>query len=543
MSYKVLALKWRPKKFDDVIGQNHITLALNNAINNDRISHAFTFAGPRGVGKTTTARILSRVLNNIDDIDSSFDIIEMDAASNRGIDEIRNLRENASIAPAHGKFKIYIIDEVHMLTKEAFNALLKTLEEPPPKVIFILATTDPYKMPSTILSRTQRYDFRRLSINDIKKQLIIILDSENIKYNDMALNLIARKADGSMRDALGCLDQAINFCGDELNIDNVQQCLGLVSESMYINILSKIIDKDVENLISLVQESIDSGVSVNDFITDFNSFFRSLLHHMIGCSSDENELADWLKNYKHKITELDIIRIMELLLQFEYKLKFMDHPNLALEILIIKLSNLDSIVDLNSIIKNIPLGEQKVSAENMSTDIHTEVKKKDKSIKEDLIDKKKQIDISLDKKDSVSSSQKKNELKEEKKEFNTVNKVDKFISIEEIENKIFDIKKLIDKKNKKTAEFLEDIQIESTENSIIKIKINNINNFLFKSLEKDINLIKDSFNEVLKVNYSISMVKGSEMVVKEGNSSAVKKEEEHELLYDALNKFEGQIIR
>ena len=548
MNYKVLALKWRPEKFDEVIGQDHITLALNNAIKNDRISHAFTFSGPRGVGKTTTARILSRVLNNVDDIDSSFDVIEMDAASNRGIDEIRNLRENASIAPAHGKFKIYIIDEVHMLTKEAFNALLKTLEEPPSHVIFILATTDPYKMPSTILSRTQRYDFRRLSINDIKKQLIIILDSENIKYNDIALNLIARKADGSMRDALGYLDQVINFCGNKLDVDNIQQCLGLVSESMYIDIFSKIIDKDVTNLISLVQESINSGVSINDFVTDFNSFFRSLLHHMIGASSDKKELIDWLTNYRHKITELDVIRIMELLLQFEYKLKFMDHPDLALELLVIKLSNLDSIVDINSIIKNISKDEKQISIENASKKVDFEIKKKDKPVDkfvdEQIAHKESQEDLSSNIEKSSSIRKEEPDFIENKpSEPNDIEVSDKILSIKDIEDTIFDVKEIIRKTNKKTAEFLEDIEIESVKNSVIKIKINNVNNFLFKSLEKDIDLIKSSFNEALEVNYSVSLFKGSEMVVAKDNGTEVKKEEEHKLLYDALNKFEGQIIR
>ena len=183
MSYKVSALKWRPNSFEEVIGQNHITKALKNAIQFNRISHAFTFSGPRGVGKTTTARILAKEVNQVDNINSSFDIIEMDAASNRGIDEIRNLRESVNIAPAHGKYKIYIIDEVHMLTKEAFNALLKTLEEPPSYVIFVLATTDPYKMPATILSSTLRYDFRRLSVNNIIQQLRIILAAENINFH------------------------------------------------------------------------------------------------------------------------------------------------------------------------------------------------------------------------------------------------------------------------------------------------------------------------------------------------------------------------
>ena len=202
MTYQVLSIKWRPKNFNDVIGQNHVTISLANAIKRDRVAHAFCFTGPRGVGKTTVARILASELNNIESLDADFDIFEMDAASNRGIDEIRNLRENVKILPANSKYKIYIIDEVHMLTKEAFNALLKTLEEPPPHVVFILATTDPHKMPSTILSRTQRYDFKRISIQDIMKQLKLILNSEKISFDESSLDVLAQKADGSMRDAL-----------------------------------------------------------------------------------------------------------------------------------------------------------------------------------------------------------------------------------------------------------------------------------------------------------------------------------------------------
>ena len=171
MSYKVLSLKWRPANFEEVVGQDHITKALSNAIKLNRLAHAFTFSGPRGVGKTSTARILAKKLNQIKDLSESTDVIEMDAASNRGIDEIRNLKENINYAPVHGRYKIYIIDEVHMLTKEAFNALLKTLEEPPPYVVFILATTELHKMPETIISRTQRYEFKRLSVDDIIKQM------------------------------------------------------------------------------------------------------------------------------------------------------------------------------------------------------------------------------------------------------------------------------------------------------------------------------------------------------------------------------------
>ena len=188
MSYQILSLKWRPKKFSEIVGQKHISQALSNAIKLDRVAHAFTFSGPRGVGKTSTARILSQELNNVDNINNSIDVLEMDAASNRGIDEIRNLRESVQYAPSNGKYKIYIIDEAHMLTKEAFNALLKTLEEPPNYVIFILATTELYKMPETIVSRTQRYDFKRLTVEDIYCQMKHILKEE--KYRAFANKIL-----------------------------------------------------------------------------------------------------------------------------------------------------------------------------------------------------------------------------------------------------------------------------------------------------------------------------------------------------------------
>ena len=315
MTYKVLALKWRPSNFDQIIGQEHITKSLKNAIKFNRISHAFTFSGPRGVGKTTTARILARELNSVDDINSSFDIIEMDAASNRGIDEIRSLRENVSIAPAHGQYKIYIIDEVHMLTKEAFNALLKTLEEPPDHVVFILATTDPYKMPSTVISRTQRYDFRKLSIDDIKKQLVIILESENKDFNNKSLTLIARKADGSMRDALGYLDQVITYCGEKIDFNEVQKVLGVIGDSLYLDLFSSICNKDVQTVSDIMDKAINiGGVAVINFVADFNIFLRNILYCMIGKNKGETIIEDWIEDNKN-ISQLDVIRIMELLMK------------------------------------------------------------------------------------------------------------------------------------------------------------------------------------------------------------------------------------
>jgi len=229
MSYVVLARKWRPMKFEKVVAQSHVTTTLSNAIKNDRLASAYLFSGPRGIGKTTTARIFAKAINcdkgptptpcnecsSCTEITGSrsLDVFEIDGASNRGIDEVRNLRENLRYAATQGKYKIYIIDEVHMLTTEAFNALLKTLEEPPAKVLFIFATTEPHKVPATILSRCQRYDFRRIPLNEIVQQLQNICTSEKINIDEKSLFLIARKSDGSLRDSQSLLFRLINYFG------------------------------------------------------------------------------------------------------------------------------------------------------------------------------------------------------------------------------------------------------------------------------------------------------------------------------------------
>ena len=533
MTYKVLAIKWRPKKFDEIIGQEHITKSLKNAIKHNRISHAFTFSGPRGVGKTTTARILAMELNKVEDLSSSFDIIEMDAASNRGIDEIRSLRENVAISPAHGKYKIYIIDEVHMLTKEAFNALLKTLEEPPEHVIFILATTDPYKMPATILSRTQRYDFRRLSISNIVEQFKIILKEDNIEYNEGALKLIARKADGSMRDGLGFLDQVLNYSEKNVSLENVQSSLGVINDQTYMQILDSIYKKNVNNVITLTSQSINSGTAIEDFIADFNIFLRNVLYSMISRGNNEiSVIADWVVNNSH-ITQMEIVRLMDLLLQFEVKSKFSKQSNLALEVLMVKLCNLDSIIDISSLISNgkqilnnsINENDKTQKSVNANENIVKEKKVLEDSNYKNISSNEKSIDdsISIDKIDVKNNSEEFDKTK--------------------IKEKIPEIISLIEKENSKTASFMNDIEIDSIDNDEIKIIVNNLSNFIYDTLIKDVKLIKKAFNIILDSNHKIVLSRGTEMVLKSEKNKKKNKDKDHPLFMQIIEKFDGQVIK
>ena len=307
MSYTALYRKFRPQEFEDVKGQEHIVTTLKNQIKADRIGHAYLFCGTRGTGKTTVAKIFAKAVNCEHPVDgspcgkcpacqgiaagTSMNVIEIDAASNNGVDNIRQIREEVSYRPTEGKYKVYIIDEVHMLSAGAFNALLKTLEEPPAYVIFILATTEAHKIPITILSRCQRYDFHRISIDTITDRLAELMRTEQVDVEERALRYVAKAGDGSMRDALSLLDQCIAFhLGEKLTYENVLEVLGAVDTEVFSALLRQVLAKDVTGAIRTVDHLVDQGRELGQMVNDFTWYMRNLL--LIQSADDMEEVLD-----------------------------------------------------------------------------------------------------------------------------------------------------------------------------------------------------------------------------------------------------------
>ncbi|MGB9720782.1 MAG: DNA polymerase III subunit gamma/tau [bacterium] len=355
MAHKVFSLKYRPQNFDELTGQSHIVLSLKGAISSGAIGHAFLFAGPRGVGKTTTARILAKSLNCINgptlypcqecpsckEITSSrsVDVIEIDGASNRGIDEIRNLRESIRYAPLHGRYKIYIIDEVHMLTQEAFNALLKTLEEPPSSVIFILATTSPVKVPATIISRCQRFVFKRLSISEIIGRLKQIAQKEELEITDKALYYLALRADGSIRDGESILEQLSSFVEGKITEEHVFKLVGFLSVDFYIELIDKIVQKDLKQMFLLLNKSIEEGADVLEIYKGMIAYLRKILLAHIGLNYELIESTAEEINVLKGI-DLDnarLVNLIETCLRFEDTIRRSVNPRIALELLFAQL--------------------------------------------------------------------------------------------------------------------------------------------------------------------------------------------------------------
>jgi len=374
MTYLIYARKYRPQTFEEMIGQKPIVRTLQNAIKNNRVAQAYIFSGMRGVGKTTAARILAKALNcqqgptptpcnkcefckDINE-DHSIDVLEIDGASNRGIDEVRSLREGVKYKPIRSRYKVIIIDEVHMLTREAFNALLKTLEEPPPHTVFIFATTEFHKVPATIISRCQHFEFKKISQKEIIKHLLFITKEEKIEISTYGLDLIADAADGSLRDAQSLLDKAVAFSGEIIRDEDLKEVLGTISREILFSFSKAVLEEKPEEIFNLVEKVVEYGYDLRFLYKEMIQHFRNmLLVKSVKSPQDllplnEEEIDD-LRKEAEKASREELLRYLVVLQGGEQELKFSSHPRIYLEAFLIKLCHFKKIADIKDIIKDI----------------------------------------------------------------------------------------------------------------------------------------------------------------------------------------------
>ena len=362
-NYRALTRKYRPQSFDDIVSQDHVSSTLKNAIKQNRISHAYMFSGPRGVGKTTMARVLARTINQIDNsvdgesLNQTLNIVEIDAASNNKVEDVHQLRETVRIPPQNGRYKVFIIDEVHMLSKQAFNALLKTLEEPPSYAIFIFATTEPHKVLPTILSRVQRFDFKRISVDEIVQRLKNICIDEYITIDDESLHVIAKKADGALRDALGLMDQAIAFCGTTIKHEELLQALNVVGHDQLFEYTDAIQKQDSNTGLDLINRLIKNGVDIQEFLVSLTEHLRNLY---VAHQSDKMYLVEATEETKEKYREAaklfsdeELIRMLHLVSEAQVKIKDVQQPRIHFEILMLKLIHMGRTKEISELISGL----------------------------------------------------------------------------------------------------------------------------------------------------------------------------------------------
>lgn len=576
MTYLVMARKYRPKMFDEVVGQTHVTTTLKNAIQTNRISHAYLFAGPRGTGKTTVARILAKALNckegptphpcNRCDscreiaIGRSLDVMEIDGASNNSVDDIRALRENIRYVPSQARYKVYIIDEVHMLSDSAFNALLKTLEEPPAHAIFVFATTEPHKLPQTVLSRCQRFDFRRIPVNDLVKTVMDIAEKENLEIEKEASYVLARRADGSLRDLLSLLDQVIAYGSESESPERerekissalIAETLGLVNQDKLFEITDAIGEKDAAKGISILNQLMDSGIDLPEFVNSLLQHLRDLLIAKV--SGDSNVLFDlsdvYIEKYKEKspaFTEIDLLRMIRMLADLNLNLKRASDPRILLEMTLMKILKMDSSVDLSELLNKLDQLKGCSSpgtASSGNTTSGDSFKPKVTSFpSEKPINKK----HSADTKEETSAA---SDIPVSPDSFIKT----EVLSLGEIQKRWSEV--LGEVKNNKLSlwSLIKDGELVGLEDDTLTIEFRNGNSFHKKQAERRENLdliqraLGDIFTQPFKLKFELNQLKGSSP----DKSSDVKSEggvgpariADDPLIKSIFDNFEGEIIR
>jgi len=561
MPYQVLSLKYRPQSFSDLAGQDHVTKTLVNAFMRDRVSQAYMLTGPRGVGKTTTARVIAKALNcpdvkkgvpcnscqNCKEIidGRNLDVLEIDGASNRGIEEIRNLREQIKYAPMNAPYKIFIIDEVHMLTNQAFNALLRTLEEPPPHGKFILATTDIHKVPSTIISRCQRFDFNRINEVVISNQLTKIVDLENIKIDSETLAAISAKADGSMRDALSILDQAIAFSGDSITYAEVAVIIGIIPLDIYFEYSNALSSKDYPQMFEVLNKIRSSSFQLDDLIEGLNLHFRN---YILALTPNGDSLLNLNDTHKKLYTDTmeawdlnDILRIINELNKLRHTIKNSHQPLIAFEILSLKLMEMDKSVMISNLIAR---------DNSKKNDIHSN-NKENPTAKENINVKEKSVSAE-DTTNSKSTSQEVESISDDKKkikknETNTQDSVKDNVLIN-VKNEWPNFVKNINSERPSLSSALDHSTPTNIDGNQITITVSGLPEFSVNNLTHNKSYIEESLSKFIKKEIKLFFLWDSENS-KEVNLSSLAPEvredskNEDKVVEKIIEEFDGEILR
>lgn len=534
--HKALYRVYRPKTFGDVVGQEHIVKTLKNQIKNNNIGHAYLFSGTRGTGKTSTAKIFARAVNCLNPIneepcneceicidtlnDNIMDIVEIDAASNNSVDDIRELRESVKYTPSKAKYKVYIIDEVHMLSQGAFNALLKTLEEPPSYVIFILATTEPHKIPATILSRCQRFDFKRVSSKDIASRMSYICKKENIEAEEKALSLIARNSQGALRDALSILDQCMSFGNEKIEYNDVIELLGTVNIDELFELSQSIIDENTKKSLEILNEFIIWGKDIRNLINDLIDHFRNLMVCKVSKDLDEiislpEESIERLKEQSQNVNINDLIRILNILSETQDSMKSSSNTRILAEVTIMKIAQPMFDESKEALIKRIENLEEKIESGNIK--VSTVQIEQSKDVKSQIIED-----------DKVEENKEDVAYEEVKSE--DVRLVES--SWKKITQKIKDDRKL------SIAALLKEVNTFNVKDNILYLIFNDNFSFARSRLNsKDtIEYVESIIREVLKRSFNIQIYLKSEVASLNLSETINKADEGEEILKNIVNK-------